>query len=102
MDESGRGGNLHRGGAMVEATGKAHLGDTLVGPPNSLLTPGTVFGKYCTGELGRAFFNLCKNQYTQEVTASLRPSTLNGVGCFQYNLMLVGGGGGGFCSGEAV
>ena len=61
MDESGSGGNLHRGGDMVEATGKAHLGDTLVGLPNSLLIPGTVFGKHCTGELGRAFFNLLKN-----------------------------------------
>lgn len=55
--ESGPGGNLRRGGAMVEATGKAHLGDTLVGLPNSLLIPGTVFRKYCIGELGRAFFN---------------------------------------------
>lgn len=33
--------------------------------------------------------------------ATLRPSTLNGVGCFQYNLMLVRGMGEGSVEGES-
>lgn len=102
MGESGPGGNLHRRGAIVRAVGKAHLMVThRLRLFNSLLIPGTIFGNTALENwVGLSLIYVKTIQIRNDWI--LRPSTLNGVDCFQYNLTRGAGDGGGFRSREAL